>query len=232
MLYLQSGGILGTSGQDHAALAGRNVLGDVEAEAPEVAERSRGVPVVARLDGVSAVFDDDQLVTRRQIPDGRDITRPAGEVHGDDRAGPRRDGGLDGRGVDVHGARIDIGEKRCGAGMDDCVGGRAERERRRDDLVTRLQSGDEDAQVQRRRAGAYGDGVRGTLVGGEVLFQLRDLGAGAEPAAAQTVDDLVDLVLADGGGAEDQKVGDVGGSNHAGTRSDADRSSAATDSRA
>ena len=46
--------------QNHPALAGRDVLGHVEAEAAEVAKRPCLAPAVLGLDSVRAILDDGQ----------------------------------------------------------------------------------------------------------------------------------------------------------------------------
>ena len=57
------------------------------------------------------------------------------QVHGHDRAGARRDRGLDGGRIEAVGLVLDVGEDRDRADGGDRLGGRVERERGADDLV-------------------------------------------------------------------------------------------------
>ena len=79
---------------------------------------------------------------------------------------------LTGERVDVHRLRIDVGQDRRAAGVDDGIHRGTERKRRRDHLVARRSAGREHAQVQGGRAGIDGDGLRHAFVGGEIVARI------------------------------------------------------------
>ncbi len=155
---------------------------------------------------MGAVLDERQVVAggdARQLVHG---AGPPGEVDGQDRPGARRETRLDLGGFDVHRLGVHVGEHGRGAGVDDGVDRGAEGQRRGDHLVAGPHPRREERQVEGRRARVHGDGVRGVLVGGEVALEPRHLGAGAEPSAAEAVDDLGDLDVLEGRGPKDQEV--------------------------
>src|SRR5256885_16835428 len=88
---LDACGVLRVAGDDHAALAGYQVLGDVETEAPEVPEGARPPTVVLRLNRVGAILDDGKATRRSDLRDRVHVAWPPGEVDRHDRPGPRRE---------------------------------------------------------------------------------------------------------------------------------------------
>jgi len=74
-----------------------------------------------------------------------------------------------------------------------------------DNFVPGAESGGEHTEVERGGAGVERDCVGGALVGGEVALELRDPGAGAEPAGAERGDDFLDFGFLDAGAAEDER---------------------------
>ncbi len=143
---------VGRRGRDHAAFAGREVLGRVEAEAREVGGRADLAAARHAFDAVRGVFDREEPMARGQLSDRGDVRRPAAVVHGDDRARPVGDRGGGRVRIEIARPRIDVREHRRRAGVDDDVRRRAEGQRRRDDFVARPHASGEQRQMQARRA--------------------------------------------------------------------------------
>src|SRR6185437_7097356 len=72
--------------RDHAAFTGHDVLGGVEAETPEVAERAGLASVVSGLDGVRAILDHFEVVLARNLDDRVHLARSSREMHRQDRS--------------------------------------------------------------------------------------------------------------------------------------------------
>ena len=110
------------------------------------------------------------------------VARPAREVHRQDRARARRDRAPTSSGSMFMVDRIDVGEHRRRAGVNDRVDGRAEGQRRRDHLVARPEPA---ARSERCSAAVHeftATACAAPLYAREVLFEPRDLRPGAEPS--------------------------------------------------
>ena len=169
-------------GQHHAAIApGTKVLGREERQRGHGAELA-GVPPGAiheatRADGLGTILDDGQTMPLGDRDDPLHRRHLPEEVHHHDRAGARRDRGLDGLWRDVERHRIDVGEDRNAAGIVDCPGRRKEGERRGDHLVARLQVERADREQQRIGAAGAADAPAHPRHGGNRLFERRHLRA-------------------------------------------------------
>ncbi len=132
---------------------------------------------------LAAVFDDGQVVARRDARDRGHVGRLAVEVHRQDRAGARADALGNPIGIDGGALRIDVGEHRPCAGHHDRQRAVRRRQRRRDHFIAGADP--ERAQDQRDRVGARADadGVRGAGRGGEFLLEGGDFRPEHEPAA-------------------------------------------------
>jgi hypothetical protein len=97
--------------------------------------------------GLRGIFIDRQPVTIGHRTEPGHVRRVPVQVHRHDALGASGHRFLDGAGVKAELVRLDIGEDRGGAGEGDRVGRRRERERGDDDLVSRPDSGGEQAQV-------------------------------------------------------------------------------------
>ena len=126
-----------------------------------------------------------------------EVDRAPGEVHGHDRAGARRDRGLGGVEVDEAGARLGVDEHRARADLLDRVGGRDERHRGDEHLVAGADGRRRAAPATARpcRTTRSGRGPRRRAPRGRA--RSASPWAGGDPPAAQRVDDLGDLLLAD-----------------------------------
>ena len=202
---LDPGGRRFLAGQDHASFAGGDVLRDVEAEAPVIAERPGRAPVIFGFNGVGAVFDDLQIVVPGNAAERIHFAGPAREMNGKNRPRPRRNSCLHLQRVNVHRARIDVGQYGRRASMNNRIDRCAERERRRDDLIPGPEILGEHAQMQSGRAGIDRNRLRGAPVPCKIRLELSDLGPGAQPAALHAGDHFLDLRLLDGRSAENQE---------------------------
>src|SRR5262249_57659623 len=87
--------LLGRAGEDGSALAGRDLLVPVERKFRGVAVRAERAPLVPRTERLAGVFDEREPVPVADRPQLVELAGIAEDVDGDDRARPRRDGGLD-----------------------------------------------------------------------------------------------------------------------------------------
>jgi hypothetical protein len=123
-------------------------------------------------------------------------------VHRNQRAGAKRDGLGGGRRIQVHRDRVDVGEHRCGAGVNDDVGRGTEGERRRHHLVAGADAAGQQREMQRRGARVHGDGMRRPDIRREGLLELPDARTGGQPSRLERRDDLGYFVTAQVGRCE------------------------------
>ena len=164
-------------GGEHAAVAGAaEVLGRIEAEAADVADRAGAAAVELGADRLGGVFDDRQPGARRRFEQIGSIS-----AHWPNRwtgsmalvAGVISP--LDGRRIDVERVRIDVGEDRPGAQPGDGAGGGEEGEAGQDHLVARPDVQGHQRQQQGVAARGTADGVPRLAVVGHALFELLDV---------------------------------------------------------
>ena len=141
-----------------------------------------------------------------QEPEGVELDGMAGVVDRQDRARAGRDRGFHPSGIDVERVRLDVGEHGACADVLDHVGRRGEGHRRGDHLVARPDLQRDERGVERGGARAERERARRLQVRGELRFEATGLGAGGDPARAQRVHDLGDLLLADERRGEGQKL--------------------------
>ena len=149
----------GVVGDDHAALAGGDVLALLEAEAADGAERA---DLAAAVLGQKAWAQSSMTGMPLESASSMIAVMSHGiaeEVGDDDRLGAVAEAGLDGLRRHVAGDRVDVGEDRDGALVEDRGQGAHVGDRRRDDLVAGLRVDGRDRGVDRRRAGGAGVGV-------------------------------------------------------------------------
>ena len=152
----QLAGQVAVAGQDHPTLAGRDVLRGGEAEHARHAPRPHVAAPVAGAVGLRCVLQEHHAGIGGE---GRELGQVGGlapVVNGQDALDPRtHPAGHVGR-VQVERVRVDIGEDRCGAGVDDGRGRRHEGQRRHDDLVTRSDA--EGGEERHQGDGPVGEG--------------------------------------------------------------------------
>ena len=152
---------------DGTPLDGVEDLGGVEAEHGRVAKACDGDAVPLHSEGMGRIVDHLEAVSVRDPLDRVHVAEVAVDMHGDDRAGSRRDQPLHAFGVDGVVVGLHVGEDGRESLPDDGVGGRGEGVRGRDDLapeVERLQ----DALQRVVPVGEQGD-----VLDPETLFQRR-----------------------------------------------------------
>ena len=171
--------------RDRAAFAGRNVLGFLEAEAPQVADRAALAALVFRQPRLAGILDHGQLVLAGNGVDRVHVARHAEDVHRHDGARPLRDAALD-RGR-VHGerGRVGVGKDRQGLAGEDGVVAGDEGVGRDDHLVAGVHVHDVQADDQRRGAAGGGQAALGAQQFGVAPLEVRHvLGGAAKPSAA------------------------------------------------
>ena len=125
------------------------------------------------------------------------IRRMPEHIHGEDRLGVGGDRPLHRRRVDAQRERVDIGEHRSGPLEQDAVGGRDERERRGDHLITGSDPHSADDQVKRAGAAVHGHRVADAGVGGKRLFKRLRLRSEGEASGTEHRVHRRDIRLAD-----------------------------------
>jgi len=178
------------TGGDHPGVAARaEVLARVEAEAPERAHGAAGPAPVRRAVRLCRVLHHVQAVGTREVEDRVHVGCLAGEVHRDDRLGPRRDGRTDLAAVDQVGARVAVDQDRPGADRAHRQGGGDIGVRRQDHLVPWNDVECGQRQPERVQARADTDGMADADELGEGTLELADLRAEDEP---RFVEDVLD----------------------------------------
>ena len=184
---------------DGAPLDRRHVLVGVEAVDREDGARvgADAAAGVARPHRVGGVLDDREAVLLRDLPDPLHPARQAAVVDRDDRLRPRRDPLLDPLGVEVHRVGLDVDEDRDGPSEDDVRDRADERVRGRDHLVARADAEGSERHLEAGRGVQEGEAVGHLVEGLQRFLEARRLRPRRQPAGAEGVDDLGDLLLAD-----------------------------------
>jgi hypothetical protein len=186
--------VLGGAERDHAALARGQLLVGVEAERRRVAAPAdRDAVGVHGAERLAGVLDDRQPVAL----EGRHVGGIAEDVHGEERGRARPDRRGRRRRVEVQRQRVDVGEDRARALVQDRVGRGDERERGRDHLVALSHAGRPQGQVERRRSRRYGARTAGADASGERLLEGGQAWTERKLAGAQDLDDRALLLLAE-----------------------------------
>ena len=188
-------------GEDEATVAGgTEVFGYVEADSGGDAEVAGVDAVLAGVDYLGGVFEDDEIVFFGDLVDGGHVGELAEEVDGEDRFGFGGDGGFDEGGVDVEGGGVDVDHDRDGAEMGDDLDGGDEREGGGDDFVAGLEAGGLHHDAEGVGSAVDGDGVFDPVAFGNAFFELlavfaEDVGAGFEDFHAPCPNVFFDFVV-------------------------------------
>ena len=126
------------AGNNQAPLARRDVLPLLETEAADRANRADDAPSGRGEIRLSAVFDHWQVVPSRQSGDFRHLARITEEVCDHHGLRPGAEAGRDSVGGDIAGARVDIGEHRNRALIEDGRDRTHVGDRAGDNLIARL----------------------------------------------------------------------------------------------
>lgn len=140
---------------------------------------------VAAAQALGGVLDDRQAVLGGDGVDGIHVGALAVQGHGDDGAGPGRDGGFQPGRVQGVGAGVDVDVDRLGAQQGDGFGRGDIGEARRDDLVPRTDAQRHLGNLQSISAIGDGDAVFGAGIVGQPFFQLGDFRPQDELAVSQ-----------------------------------------------
>src|SRR5262249_21016719 len=133
----------------HPSRGGRDVLRHIEAEATEGAECAGVSSFVQRLDGMCAVFDQDDSTPLCDPNERIHVAGTAGEMYGQNGPGPARESGLNFFDVKIEGNWIDVHENGASASVNNGVDGRAERQRRSDHFIPGGNTCREETQMER-----------------------------------------------------------------------------------
>lgn len=182
---------------EHPALCRGEILGRVEAERGEIAERSDLLPPVGSRYCVGGVLDQVEAALTRQVEQRAHVNRMARIVDWQNRACARRDGLRALLRVDVERVRLDIDQDRRRANMLDDVDRGAEGHRRGDDFVAGADVQRRQREVQPRRTRVQRERALRAEVGGEFLLELPRLRPGRDPVRAQRVHHRCDFFFRD-----------------------------------
>src|SRR5262249_37023351 len=105
---LQAIGHLFIRRENHSSFAGRDILRHIEAEATEGAECAGVSSLVERLDGMRAVFDQDDSASLRQLRERIHVAQTAREMYRQNGLGPIRELCLDFLDIKVERHGIDV----------------------------------------------------------------------------------------------------------------------------
>ena len=103
-------GQIGVGGRDRAAVAvAAQIFARIKAKRGRMAERSGGPAVIRRSMRLAGVFDDQQIMGRRDVVNPIHVRASPVEMHRQDRSGARRNGRFDFVGIDqpIFAANID-----------------------------------------------------------------------------------------------------------------------------
>lgn len=145
---------------DHPAAAGAvDDVRAVEARGSDVAEGPGRLTIPATADGVTRVFDEDQVVTRGDVGKCFQVRKIAEQRRNKQRLGLWANGRFDVFRADDEGLRVDVDEHRYVAFLDDRRDDGSEGEQRSDHLVTRTAANEFHCEQVGRGAGVDHDAV-------------------------------------------------------------------------
>ena len=147
-------------GGHHAALTRRQNLVAEQAEAGNRTEAADAFPVHGRTMRFRGIFHEPQVVPLRDLRERGHVAGHAVEMHGHDPDRAFRDCRFDGRRIHVPGIGRAVDEDRHSSAVVHRIRRRDIRERRHDDLLSRLQIERHQREVKGRRAVARGQRMR------------------------------------------------------------------------
>lgn len=135
------------------AFPGNEILGFVEAVAPQVSDRSEVFSLVCGAHTLGGVFHDQQIVAFGDVHDHIHVATNAGVMNRDDHLRFRRNGLLNELFIDVHGIGTNIDEHRDSAAQDKSIDRGDERVTRHDEFIAGLDVAKDCRHFQRGRTG-------------------------------------------------------------------------------
>ena len=179
-------GDLRVVGGDGAAVAvGTEVLRGIERKGSRSAEAAGRPALEARAVALSAVFDDERSLARRERAEPVEIGDAAVEMDRQQEPGLRRRDAGGERCVERERFRVGVGEDRFRAGHASAGQRRRAGVGREDDVVSGLRPGRGEREGDRFRAVGAGNDVGHADRGRELLFEAPHLFAENEPPAAE-----------------------------------------------
>ena len=136
------------NGQEPSLPARRDDLVLTERKDGDIAERTDRTALVFGTVSLGTVLNQPQIVLLSQFGDGIHVAGPAGEMHNDNRLGPRGQLGGDRVGGQVLAIGVDVGEYGCSSRQWHCRGRGHEAPRRDDYLVTRSNAENAKRQIE------------------------------------------------------------------------------------
>ncbi len=184
-------------GDDHAALAGGDLLVGVEGEHAAVAEVAGGPAAEVPAQGLAAILDHGQLVRAGNPLVAVEVGRVPEHLHGQNGLRPRRDGRLQGLRIGVVGFGVDVHKDRPGPLEEQAVGRSDKGEWRGDDLVPLADAQGPDAQVQAAGAAVDADAEPPPRAAGAGGLEGLGARADAQAVALEHRDDGLDFIVGD-----------------------------------
>ena len=186
--------------EDDAALARGEALAHLGAERAEGTEGPTALAAPLRAVSVGAVLDHEEPVLVGDLHDAIHVRGEAAVVHGHDSRGARRDGGLNGVGVDLVVVGLDVDDDGDAVDQDDRRRRGDEGRGGHDDLIAGPDSRGFQPQLKRLRAVGAGDRELGALVLSEGVLEpphpgLRGIRIRAAPPLAAIENRLQSLSL-------------------------------------
>jgi hypothetical protein len=183
--------------QKPAFAAGRDDLVLAEREGGCIAEAADALAADFGTMRLCTVFDNFDVAAPDDVHDAWNVSRPAGEVHRNDRPRPLAEHSCDGFGGDVTALIVDVGEYGCRA--DQAGAGRRgdEGARRYDHLVARADAKRPQRQLQRNRAVCQGYRTAAAEARRACLFEGEDVRPGPliDAPGAENCRDGLDFVM-------------------------------------
>ena len=180
-----------------AAFARRDLLVRIEGEDARGAVRADGSASVLSAERFAGILDQREPMAVGERAELVVLARVAVDVDRDDRLRPLGDRSLDRLGDEIERPPVDIGEDRDPTLVEEAVRARCEGIRRGDHLVAGPNSGRDREQMQARRAGGDGRGVRCFHPLGDQLLETVDRRAERKPARAENFEHELFLALAE-----------------------------------
>jgi hypothetical protein len=131
---------LGVSCNNHAAFTRGDLFVGVEGENPGIAEGTNMAVADLRADRFAGIFDDEQVVTTRNVEKRSHRGRTAEGVNSNQGASAGRNDCFNVGRIEVPSLSVNVREDGLRANVADSIGDRNEGERRDDDLVARADS--------------------------------------------------------------------------------------------
>src|SRR5213083_2067123 len=122
-------------GRYQSPLTCRHVLGNLKAERADVTQAAEALSLPGRTMPVSCIFNHEQPVTCGDGKDPLHVGRRSSKVHGNDGAGPWRNGSFQGSRIEIERFTVDVGKERNSVYGQRSGGGGHEGVRRNNDFV-------------------------------------------------------------------------------------------------